>query len=567
MRNEPDSTDMDGPKKSPESKRKDHAKDSPDQNPKQGPRFARKLLAAFGAMLLVILALAWYFYDSVEWYEHDIQRIALGNQVLQNYQALAVQTWQAVNATDRATPETHNAQAWAIQADSLRATVQAIRSGIQNEAEFREPGDADDSASRLEHLADIEQVLDQILLARQAVSEHLQAGDANAAEVARDRLHEAGLVTLFTRMVEQEIAGRGEEVHQTQVGVIGLAGYLSGLMPLFAVVLIAVTVLMAWLFSRSLTRSVRALHDGAVAFSAGDLSYRIPELKEAEFRRLGAEFNTMARELADHREQFKEAHVRLEGMIEERTRALKSSNTKLEAIDDNRRQLLADISHEFRTPLTVIQGEAEIALRGESEQAGPYRETLERILEQVRQTTRLVDDLLFIARAEVGEPRLHLAEAPVAELLAAVCADFAAAAKRKEMALACDIPEVGPVVTADSGRLRQVFTILLDNAIKYSKEGGEVEVGLAHGDGKVTVTVADRGIGLSEEELRHVFERYYRGSKAAHHEGGTGLGLPVARAIVEAHGGEIVLESREGGGLVSTVCLPMTQAGSKGAAA
>lgn len=529
--------------------------------PKNGPRFARKLHAAFAAMLLVILALAWYFYDSVQWYEHDIQRIALGNQVLQNYQSLAAQTWQAVNATGRASPDVHDPQAWAAEADSLRTTVQAIRTGIQSDAAWREPGAPDDSAARLERLAGIERVLDQILQTRAEVSEHLQAGDAEAAAEARARLHDAGLVALFSQMTRQAIAERGEAVRQAQVGAIGLAGYLSGLMPLFAVALIALTVAMAWLFSRSLTRSVRALHDGALAFSSGDLSYRIPELSEAEFRRLGAEFNTMARELAEHREQFREAQVRLEAMVEERTRALKTSNEKLEAIDDNRRQLLADISHEFRTPLTVIQGEAEIALRGKNEQAGPYRESLERIVEQVRQTTRLVDDLLFIARAEVGEPRLNLSDAPVAELLEAVCADFTAAAERKEITLTREIPDVGPVVTADTGRLRQVFSILVDNAVKYSNEGGEVDVALVNDSGNVTVTVADRGIGLGEEELKHVFERYYRGSKAAGHEGGTGLGLPVARAIVEAHGGEIFLESREGGGLRSTVRLPVAGAG------
>ncbi len=547
---------------------------------KHGTRFARKLHAAFAAMLVVILALAWYFYDSVQWYERDIQRIALGNRVLQNYQSLAVQTWQLLNTMDRAvtaaqsahqaeagaiTPAAHDAQAWATAERSLRDTAAAIRRDIRAEAELREPGTADDSAGRLERLADIEQVLGQILQAHEAVSQNLQAGQPEAAAEMRSYVQEAGLVALFGQMTDSAIADRREEVRRAQAGAIGLASYLSGLMPLFAVALIVLTVAMAWLFSRSLTRSVRALQDGALAFRSGDLSYRIPELGESEFRRLGEEFNSMARELAEHREQFKEAQVRLEAMVEERTRALKTSNEKLETIDDNRRQLLADISHEFRTPMTVIQGEAEIALRSDGKRAGPYRESLQRILDQVVQTTRLVDDLLFIARAEVGESRLNLADAPVAELLDAVCADFSAAARRKSITLNRDIPETGPVVTADTGRLRQVFSILVDNALKYSHEGGEVDVGLVNGADTVTITVADRGIGLSAEELQHVFERYYRGSKATGHESGTGLGLPVARAIIEAHSGEISLEPREGGGLKSTVRLPV--AGAKGAAA
>jgi signal transduction histidine kinase len=384
-----------------------------------------------------------------------------------------------------------------------------------------------------------------------------------AAELGR--LLGEGRVALFEQMVDSAINDQAVLVTRSQRGAIDLAGYITGLLPMLMAALIGVTLFIAWLFTRSLTRSVRVLHDGATAFGSGDLGYRIPELREVEFRRLGEEFNTMARELAEHRARLDDANIKLEAVVEERTRALKTSNEKLAAIDDNRRQLLADISHEFRTPLTVIQGEAEIALRGSGKSDDDYRDSLRRILEQSRQTTRLVDDLLFIARAEVGESRLDLGESAIADVLDRVCDDFTSKADGKGIRINRRLPDSRPVLVADSGRLGQVFSILIDNALKYSASGQEVDVALENGADAVTVTVSDRGIGLSEEELKHVFLRFYRSKKAEGHDGGTGLGLPVAKAIVEAHGGEISLELRVGGGITSKVRLPLDRGLGEGA--
>jgi len=507
-------------------------------------------------MLVVTLVLAWYFYDTVKWYQHDVRQIALGNQILQNYQTLTNQTWGLLNAMGEGVTagKGANPRRWGVAAESLRRTSEAIRGDIEAEAALR---GTDGAADQLKRLADIDQVINRIVGAQNVVAQALEAGDTELAASEFGRLHREGLVALFQQMTESVIADQREVVRRSQGGAIDLSTYIISLLPALMAALIVITFVMAWLFSRSLTRSVNTLYEGAVAFSGGDLSYRIPRLREMEFKRLGEQFNTMARELAEHRASVDDANVKLEAVVEERTRALKTSNEKLAAIDDNRRQLLADISHEFRTPLTVIQGEAEIALRGRSKSVKAYKDSLQRIVEQSGQTTRLVDDLLFIARADGGEPRLDRAEAPVGDLLQAVCKDFAAKAKAKQIEFDRHLPEESPVLFADPGRLRQVFSILLDNAVKYSDEGGQVEVGLTNGGGAITVTVSDRGIGLTEEELKNVFLRYYRSKRAEGHDTGTGLGLPVAKAIVEAHGGEIFLESRSGGGITSTVRLPL----------
>jgi signal transduction histidine kinase len=225
-------------------------------------------------------------------------------------------------------------------------------------------------------------------------------------------------------------------------------------------------------------------------------------------------------------------------------------------VDENRRKLLADISHEFRTPLTVIRGESEIALRGKGKSKAEYQETLLRIMEQADQTTRLVDDLLFIARADAGEPRLKIRPVSVNNLLNAVCADFATRAEQDGISIEQNLGKREELVMGDSGRLRQVFSILIDNALRYSAKHGKVTVSLGRSDKEIVVKVKDTGIGLTEEEVRQAFQRFFRGGKAQSHARGTGLGLPVAKAIVEAHKGRITLEGKPGEGALATVILP-----------
>jgi two-component system OmpR family sensor kinase len=279
-------------------------------------------------------------------------------------------------------------------------------------------------------------------------------------------------------------------------------------------------------------------------------------LHEREFERLGMAFNTMARQLAEHRAAMRDSNIRLEAIIEERTRALKSSNETLELVDENRRKLLADISHEFRTPLTVIRGESEIALRGKVKTNEEYQETLARIMEQADQTTRLVDDLLFIARADAGEPRLKVRLLALNNLLTATCTDFSAQAEKNVISIELELGEDEIMLMGDEGRLRQVFSILIDNALRYSSQHGTVTVSLGRDDKEIVVKVKDMGIGLTEEEVRQAFHRFFRGGKAQSHARGTGLGLPVAKAIVKAHKGRITLDGKPGEGALAIVTLP-----------
>ena len=169
----------------------------------------------------------------------------------------------------------------------------------------------------------------------------------------------------------------------------------------------------------------------------------------------------------------------------------------------------------------------------------------------------LVNDLLFVARQGAGAARLNLQSIDLSELLQKVCGDAKVIAHEKSVDIAFANGSAHDMVRGDPARLRQLFLVLLDNAVRYSKSDSEVKVEIGKSGGEVTVRVSDHGIGIPPEELERIFERFRRGGNAAAmNEEGLGLGLPVAKAIVEAHKGRIEMASRVGEGTTVTVALP-----------
>lgn len=510
---------------------------------------------AFAAMLAITLMLAWYFYDSVKWFEYDVERITIANAVLNGHRTLSTQTALRLSLIDEsiAKGEISDLSGWHENVRVIRLAIIEIRNALADKNALSMQADVNDE---MRVLNEMEELVEQIIVMSENIRTTLEQGNLDDARVQAEVLRASGSAELFSELMNQTLAARSKELSEANTEAISLAHYITGVLPLFMLTLAGLTVIIAWLFSRNLVRSVNTLHRGAVALTNDDLSHRIPELQEWEFEQLGRAFNAMAKQLADHREYMRNSNIRLEAIVEERTRALKASNETLELVDENRRKLLADISHEFRTPLTVIRGESEIALRGKVKTKAEYQETLARIIEQADQTTRLVDDLLFIARADAGEPRLKIRPVSVNGVIGAACDDFSAKAKQKGIVIEQDLMNEKAVVMGDAGRLRQVFSILLDNALRYSSNGGKVLVRLTRRNKEIEVTLRDQGIGLTDDEAQQAFERFFRGGKAQGHATGTGLGLPVAKAIVEAHNGSITLEGKPGKGALATVMLP-----------
>ena len=296
---------------------------------------------------------------------------------------------------------------------------------------------------------------------------------------------------------------------------------------------------------------------GTAKLAEGDLAYRITIPGHDEFADLGNSFNHMAQDLQGQQQALEDAHANLESVVAERTEELRQANESLRKVDETRRGFFADISHELRTPLTIIRGEGEISLRGANKRVAEYKRSIERIVEQAKHLSVLVNDLLFIARQGAGAARLNLQPIDLGNLVEKVCGDARVIAHAKAVDIAFASADEHEMVRGDPARLRQLFLVLLDNAVRYSKTKGAVKVDIGRVNGEVTVRVTDRGIGIAPEELDGIFERFRRGGNAASmNDEGLGLGLPVAKAIVEAHKGRIAMASRLGEGTTVTVALP-----------
>ena len=235
-------------------------------------------------------------------------------------------------------------------------------------------------------------------------------------------------------------------------------------------------------------------------------------------------------------------------------------NTRLDAVaasEKEQQQFIADVSHELRTPLTIMRGSLEVALE-EDRTAEEYREAIGNALLEVRHLTRLSQNLLFLARGQAGRITLSFANADLVKFISDVTRDLLPAVTDKGLELSVDLPEEPARTFIDADRMQQVIHNLLENAIRYTSPGGRIHVGLSSSPGEVRIEVSDTGIGIPEQHLPFIFERFFRTDRARHaHPGGSGLGLSIVKWIVEAHKGGVAVSSRVGEGTTFTVTLPL----------
>ena len=232
--------------------------------------------------------------------------------------------------------------------------------------------------------------------------------------------------------------------------------------------------------------------------------------------------------------------------------------TELRRLERVRQDFVANVSHEFRTPLTAIQGFAETLIGGALEDEKNNRRFLEIIREHAARLGRLTDDLLKLARIEAGKLEVEFQPVSVAELVESCAATTLFKASHREIALNLSYPPGLPSVRGDASLLREVIQNLLDNAVQYTSPGGSVNLTAALRDHEAVITVADTGIGIPLADQERIFERFYRVDAGRSREvGGTGLGLSIAKHIVEAHGGRLWVESVVGQGSQFHFSVPL----------
>ena len=223
------------------------------------------------------------------------------------------------------------------------------------------------------------------------------------------------------------------------------------------------------------------------------------------------------------------------------------------------RQFSYDVSHELRTPLTIMIGELELALRSPDKSPEEYEMIIISSLEEAARLTNVVETLLELARAETGQVKMKYALTNLTKFMIDLCEDAEILAESKEILVEKNVEyEIDAFV--DSPRLHQAIINIIDNAVKYTPEGGKIYISLKKDNRFATIKVADTGIGIPENELLHIFDRFYRVDKARSHDiRGVGLGLSIVKWIVEAHNGSIIVESEVKQGTKFTISLPLIQ--------
>jgi len=245
------------------------------------------------------------------------------------------------------------------------------------------------------------------------------------------------------------------------------------------------------------------------------------------------------------------------GEVKDLAEAFNSMATDLEHAEQLRRNLVADVAHELRTPLSNIQGYLE-AIR--DRMMKPSRAVIVSLNEETSLLSRLVDELQELSLAEAGELKLVYQTEDIAKLIEQTVAPWRPRVAAKEISLSLDLPDNLPQVSIDWQRISQVLHNLLENAVTHTPKGGAINVAATTQDDKIEVHVSDTGEGIPAEDLPNIFERFYRVDKSrARATGGSGLGLTIAKRLVEAHGGKIAVESELGKGSSFSFTLPIAK--------
>ncbi len=335
--------------------------------------------------------------------------------------------------------------------------------------------------------------------------------------------------SIFDRVLAEHMEmGRGgmqrrmnAEVHRETVDVFRTTVFQA---LLIAAVVASLVALAASLFvSRRITTPIGRIADAARRIASGRLDTRVHVAEPVELAELGDNLNTLA--------------------------------AALEETENRRVALIGDVAHEIRTPLTTLHGNLEGILDGVIE---PTPELLDQLLAETRRLNRLVDDLQELSRVEAGAMSLRIEAVRLGPVADALASRMRQSFDERGVGLLVAVPASVPAARADADRLVQVLTNLLSNALRHTPAGGEVTIAATEAGERVEVSIRDTGTGITPEHLPHVFERFYRVDTArARAAGGSGVGLTIVKALVEAQGGSIRAESSGPGlGTTFTISLP-----------
>lgn len=366
--------------------------------------------------------------------------------------------------------------------------------------------------------------------------------------------------TDLAELLQDAIAEQKKRASSTEDDALNAVQRIQTTMLLISLAGLFFAIFIGWYLSRGLSRPLQHLLRGTKQLQQGDFAHRINEQGPEEFAELARQFNLMSGYIADFAEQEKLSQRATEQRVQERTAELQQTLARLHQTESRQNQLLADISHELRTPATSIQGEAEISLRGKDKDSPEYKESFMRILSASQQLSRRIDDLLMLARGE--ESLLQVALKPVdlqefMELVTGAIRQYLTHPYQLEQVASVPLP-ADQWLLIDSEKLASVLRIITDNAQHYSPADRPLRFAVSFTDSELSLELADEGIGLVSEDHQRLFERHFRGESARKvRPDGLGIGLCIAKAIMAAHDGTIELHDNHPTGTKVRLSLPL----------
>lgn len=522
------------------------------------------LVIAVSFCFVVILGLALYAGSrEVEWYVDSGQ---MAYEAFDRYESLAQDAYRHFKQRMDLLLVDNEATQADVESSGrrLRETIKRLKSAsaAQPVAAERRGEAPHDQRGEIERVNRLTAILESAMTRFDEVERLRQDGKREAALLLLSKVLEENIDREFEPLIDAAINAEHERALIARERLRSLLDLFRWISVAAASIAALFSITAGVLLFRSIKGPIEALMRGTDEIAEGNFTHRIAVSGHGEFRYLAKHFNQMARRLELQQEKLREARAVLEQKVAERTLELGRVNRELQSLDHARRQFFADISHELRTPLTVIRGEAEITLRGKEKSAEEYKEALGRILELSMQLGMVVNDLLFLARSETASLQFDWDDIELSDLVAHAVEDMRSLAHEKSISVRFAGPGSPLRVRGDKQRLRQVLFILLDNSCRYSNPGTAIDIAL-RGDGReALLSISDQGIGVPVQDLEVIFDRYYRSTKARRStEDGTGLGLPVAKGIVHAHGGRIAASvNSDGPGTTFTLALPTIEA-------
>ncbi|GJM03179.1 MAG: hypothetical protein DHS20C08_16800 [Rhodomicrobium sp.] len=436
-----------------------------------------------------------------------------------------------------------------------------LQSSIELEMDFiKKRGGRDDIGEELGTAVNIASVFIRMHLAaryegkRRANMDRVDAVRAFYANVVE------GNDKQLSQVVRDIAEGEQEEVNEIKQEIETLTTTITWASATLAFITTLGIISLAFFLTRSIVGPVESLALGAEQIGSGNLAHRIELPREDEFGLVANRFNKMARQLEEQQNLLRSHNERLEQAVSKRTSQLKESNERLTQIDETRRKFFSNVSHELRTPVTVLLGEAEVALRSSKATLADMKEAMGRVVANGGFLRRRLNDLLNLARSDDGEIRLNMEEAVLNELVEEAVETAAAYAEANDVKLKFSAENEDFIAMLDPSWFKQCILVLIDNAVKFSKPSDLVTVSVCEEAGTedpetgrkqsyAHIRVIDEGPGIEAEALPHLFERFYQSVEGQKREG-TGLGLAIAHWIVEGHEGQIWAENGDEKGAI-----------------